>query len=656
MSDIKNSNDLTLEEIGLVGEGLSSVSPSFCLAKYYQVTLNLHTGSAASCCLQPPRPLDDPEDLHNGKRHIRDRRALLDGERIAACAACWDAEEGGGISERYFKSGDHWAWPLLARAPGDTQRASPSYVEVGFSNECQMRCSYCGPENSSSIAKELEQYGPYPSNRTPPLGGAPEGSAEAFWRWLPGVYGGLKVLRVTGGEPLLEGRTDRLLDFIASHPKPDLQIEFNTNLSLAASLVDRFLDRLCALPRSHYGAIRFFVSLDCWARQAEYIRFGMKLGLVESNMERLFGRLPRAGVTITATVGALAVFSFRDLLVRVESWKRERGGRRVQLSAYPLRSPDFQGVALSGEVGLSALKEAESYVGLSAWFSAREAAMVANIRAACEAPLDATRRALLEAGLYSFFCEYDRRKGTDFLATFPPLADVFKRGASMLQETETKELRLRPFQILVEHGGLERAGVRQSLTKALAMLDIDDPIGWDIVSLCSEGAFEFGEVWGIISGLGADEAAQFTTPASTAKYIFFLYMTKKNKMPFIESLARLDQDQRFRAVHLRQDNLQGEKWSLEELFAVVSMDESLVVDNLWSLFEGEVCEDALEEIAASGYAHVFTELFLKDGNWDIAQRVASLAAGKREFRVGSGAAPAVSMGLDDAKADVGNVH
>ena len=46
------------------------------------------------------------------------------------------------------------------------ERWTPRYVEVNFNNACNLKCSYCSPQFSTTWGKEVERYGQYPT--TPP--------------------------------------------------------------------------------------------------------------------------------------------------------------------------------------------------------------------------------------------------------------------------------------------------------------------------------------------------------------------------------------------------------------------------------------------------------------------------------------------------------
>src|SRR6056300_1148290 len=72
-------------------QGLNEVSPSFCLAKWYSVSLHLPTGKTHSCYHPPAHhiPLkelvDNPDALHNTEHKKEQRRIMLKGGRPEEC-------------------------------------------------------------------------------------------------------------------------------------------------------------------------------------------------------------------------------------------------------------------------------------------------------------------------------------------------------------------------------------------------------------------------------------------------------------------------------------------------------------------------------------------------------------------------------------------
>jgi len=78
---------------------LDQTGPGFCLAKWYHVSMHLHTGTNHSCYHPMPHfvPLEEiqrhPAALHNSDYKKQQRKAMLEGERPKECSYCWDIED-----------------------------------------------------------------------------------------------------------------------------------------------------------------------------------------------------------------------------------------------------------------------------------------------------------------------------------------------------------------------------------------------------------------------------------------------------------------------------------------------------------------------------------------------------------------------------------
>ena len=144
---------------------LGDISPSFCLAKWKQVTLHLQTGHKHSCHHPNTHKIDveaikkDPSALHNTEFSKEVRQQMLDGKRPPECGYCWKAEDTGSFSDRVYKSATRWAYPFLDEvvSKGSRENIFPSYLEVSFSNVCNFKCTYCAPHISSQWYQEIEQ-------------------------------------------------------------------------------------------------------------------------------------------------------------------------------------------------------------------------------------------------------------------------------------------------------------------------------------------------------------------------------------------------------------------------------------------------------------------------------------------------------------------
>ena len=122
---------------------LDKVSPSFCVAKWNQVTVHLSTGLTHSCHHPSAHkiPIEEikisPNALHNTSFKKEQRKLMLEGKRPSECDYCWraeDSKQGDTVvySDRITKSSEPWAKPYInsiASMPWDAD-ATPTYLEV----------------------------------------------------------------------------------------------------------------------------------------------------------------------------------------------------------------------------------------------------------------------------------------------------------------------------------------------------------------------------------------------------------------------------------------------------------------------------------------------------------------------------------------------
>ena len=106
-----------MKNISHIKNELDEISPSFCAAKWQQVTLHLQNGHTHSCHHPQTHkmPLEeiekDPSALHNTEYKKQQRKLMLEGKRPEECSYCWKVEdtEGAHFSDRIKKSSSSWA-------------------------------------------------------------------------------------------------------------------------------------------------------------------------------------------------------------------------------------------------------------------------------------------------------------------------------------------------------------------------------------------------------------------------------------------------------------------------------------------------------------------------------------------------------------------
>ena len=152
---------------------------------------------------------------------------------------------------------------------------------------------------------------PIPNNQENPY-------VDAFWKWFPDMYGQLKQFRITGGEPLLNKNTFKVLDYIIENPNPNLTFSVNTNMNVPDDIYNKFIEILkIILENKKIHHLQIFTSAEAYGKQAEYIRYGMNYNQWIANIELMLQEVPSAGVSIMSTYNILSVLSYKDFLADI---------------------------------------------------------------------------------------------------------------------------------------------------------------------------------------------------------------------------------------------------------------------------------------------------------------------------------------------------
>lgn len=454
---------------------LNSVSPSFCIAKWKQVTLHLGTGHTHSCHHPTSHQIPlkeiaiDVSALHNTHYKKQLREKMLNGQRPEECGYCWSIEdsdkEGNVFSDRITKSQDHWAQQYLYEIASEDpyKNINPSYLEVSFSNTCNFKCSYCNPEISSKWMEEIKQYGGYPTssnynniewlksqNRIPIPEREINPYVDAFWKWWPNLYPSLQVLRITGGEPLLTKNTFKVLEYVLEHPNPNLELSINTNLCVPIELLDKFIT-LCNRIINGGKVKNLIVYTSCEAKgvRAEYIRFGLEYNKWLDNCHKIMTKIPTLKLNIMSTYNALSVTSYLDFLKEILELKLNFSTKNdphpISLDIPYLRWPPHLSVEILTDDYRSIIEDQVTYMygnlqqdhwppsGGGKGFYAYEinrmerTYYVLDHRIKYLSTLHSPEKLNTNRqDFYHFVKEHDRRRGTNFKKTFPEMIEFYQ--------------------------------------------------------------------------------------------------------------------------------------------------------------------------------------------------------------------------------------
>jgi organic radical activating enzyme len=484
---------------------LKQISKTMCYAKWAQVSMHLTNGMTQSCYHPPLHKIDisqlkkNPSVLHNTEQKKKERGMMLHGERPQGCSYCWKIEDVGGRSDRIYRSGEYWAqnarYDIFEAM--DTGDVTPRYVEVNFNQACNFKCMYCSPHLSTAWEDEVKEFGPY-SVLTPhdtptehnnigaltdaglmPLKVRQEENPylEAFWRWWPDLYKKLEVLRMTGGEPLMDANTFKVLDYIYENPNQWLEVSVTTNMCPPKpELFGKFIDKLKKLEEiqiwedkerwnpgsgNHWYVnmavknFAVFVSLDSVGEQAEYIRAGLDYPVLQKNVRQLLADTSNTTLTFINTFNALSVPKFKDFLkyileLRTAYNRYAQGVKKIPIhdpyNTHPdyevhprqriwfdvplLRNPAWQNIHILPEEFETYLEDAIKFM--------EDNVEIGNFDGFYDFEIEKVKRNLAvmkervanqtvnRKNFAQYFAEYDRRKGSNLSKTFPELTNLYE--------------------------------------------------------------------------------------------------------------------------------------------------------------------------------------------------------------------------------------
>ncbi len=484
---------------------LNLISKSMCYAKWTQASMHLTNGMTHSCYHPPLHKIsiDDikknPAALHNTDHKKLERKLMLKGERPDGCSYCWRIEDAGARSDRIYRSGEYWAQNArkdIIEAL-DTGNVDPRYLEVNFNQACNFKCMYCSPHLSTSWEDEVEQHGPY--NVLDSNGNASKHNAleylnmplkvkqgdnpyvEAFWKWWPQLYKKLEVFRMTGGEPLMDANTFKVLDYIYENPNAWLEVSVTTNMCPPKQeLMDKFVEKVKKLEkiqiweekeRFNPGSgnnwyvnmavknFALFVSVDSVDEQAEYIRLGLNFQTMKDNVSRFLTETSNTTVTFINTFNILSVPKIKNYLEYVlelrKEFSKEKQGikyipivdpwtkhpdyeihprQRIWFDVPLLRSPEWQSVQLLPyefdiylEEAIEFMKANSNVDNFDGFYDFEIAKLERNLAIMRErTSLDFNKLALDRKNFASYFDQYDVRKNLNLSTTFPELAAFYQ--------------------------------------------------------------------------------------------------------------------------------------------------------------------------------------------------------------------------------------
>ena len=212
--------------------------------------------------------------------HLKNiRKNMIDGKRNQECEYCYDVEDNGGISVRHWFSNK---WPLESFidhtdvSTGEISNVEINYLDLSWSNKCNLQCKMCTPNASDQLIKEFKfidnnQW----SNAT-----------EFKDRWNydsikslldKTITENLSQILVTGGEPLINNDFYNFCQMlISTGVSKQIEMSIHTNLTVTPQ---KWFDIW-----QHFKSMSIKISIDAVEEVYEYIRYPGKWNIIKQNI------------------------------------------------------------------------------------------------------------------------------------------------------------------------------------------------------------------------------------------------------------------------------------------------------------------------------------------------------------------------------------
>lgn len=302
-------------------EHLLKENKAFCILPW----IHMHAwpdGRVMPCCIadsdQPFGNLKENniEEVWNSDKYKELRLAMLNGERLDCCRRCYELED---RTYTWTLRKNHNSWygdkhfDLVRQTndDGSIDEMRMAYLDVRFSNICNMKCRSCGPELSSLHAKEHgELYGKHEVANI--LNNDGEiiiniAKKNNFWEDLQKYLPDVEEVYFAGGEALITDEHYQILDKWLETNKTDVALRYTTNFSnfkyKRKSVIEYW---------KQFNDIQVSASLDCNGARAEYSRHGTDWQQIEQNRLQMLDEVPHVYFELTPTISLYNIWNWPD--------------------------------------------------------------------------------------------------------------------------------------------------------------------------------------------------------------------------------------------------------------------------------------------------------------------------------------------------------
>lgn len=272
-------------------------------------------GQAFPCCIWGT---DLPLGKYNAETSLLDlwnsgpmrdlRLNMLNDRPSDGCKRCYLLEENDNTTITLRKTSidlfsKHWSRVETTATDGGLPEVHMNYLDIRFSNLCNLRCHSCGPQLSSSWYEDQKAIYPgYDAAKVIQIG-----PAYKLWKELEPLLVDVEHVYFAGGEPLISDEQYQILDYWEKLGRFDVHMNYTTNFALLQHKQSRILDYW-----KKFKHVSVSASLDDSGPRAEYLRKGTIWPVIVRNREMMIRECPDTYFEITPTISAFNVFHFPE--------------------------------------------------------------------------------------------------------------------------------------------------------------------------------------------------------------------------------------------------------------------------------------------------------------------------------------------------------
>lgn len=279
----------------------------FCVLPWNHLHIDT-SGLVRSCCVSNTTygniNSNSVQEIWEGQEATQFRNKLLSNTPDKNCGNCYTREQSGKTS---IRQESNVKYPDLVNAikEGKAVPHQPTYVDIRFSNLCNLRCRTCWHGASSSWYEEAKTL-KRSAGETPLIKSIDNFNHfnSQFVKLIPT----LEEAYFAGGEPLLMVEHYTMLDAFIKTGNTSLRLRYNTNLSVLQHLKWDVLKLW-----SQFEHLEIGVSVDQIGIKAEYVRKDIKWESFIDNFKQLKRALPKANIYIAPTISIFNIHELEDI-------------------------------------------------------------------------------------------------------------------------------------------------------------------------------------------------------------------------------------------------------------------------------------------------------------------------------------------------------